>query len=493
MSDIALPSYFLLVPILMAALGGFSLLFVRGNSRGRAIYAEAIVILTSLCVWALILYRPTDGVTLFQFAHLLTITLSLDGCGSVFAGLIAILWPLATLYSFEYMRHEPRKAGFFCCYIVTYAVTLGIAFAGNMLTLYMFYELLTLITVPLVIHPMTREAIRASRKYLYYSLGGAAFAFIGLVFLIVNGATITFLPGGLINAYTLSHEQDMMLIIYVLTFFGFSVKAAMFPFHGWLPSASVAPTPVTALLHAVAVVKAGAFAIIRLTYFSYGTVFLKNTWAQYLVMTVAMITIIYASATALRETHFKRRLAYSTVSNLSYILLAASMMSPLGMVAALTHMVCHALTKISAFFCAGAVMHQTERTYIYELDGLGRKMPIVFGCFTISSLSLMGVPLFACFISKWKIGQAAISTSAFLPKIAVAVLLLSALLTAIYMLTIVFRAFAPIPDGQDWKDVHDPNWLMLVPLVLFSVGIIAIGVYPAPLLSILEKIALWQW
>jgi len=468
--------------------------FFKEDARKRNLYTEAVVIVTSVLVWVAIVKRPPDVLRLFSFTRDLTITLKLDGCGSVFAGLIAVLWPLATLYSFEYMRHEPRQGGFFCCYTVTYAVTLGIAFSANLLTLYMFYEMLTLITVPLVIHPMTREAIRASRKYLYYSLGGAAFAFIGLVFLIVYGNTITFIPGGGIGEGAFSAGQNLMLIIYVMTFFGFSVKAAMFPFHGWLPSASVAPTPVTALLHAVAVVKSGAFAIIRLTYYSYGVRFLKGTWAQYTVMAAAMITIVYASATALRETHFKRRLAYSTVSNLSYILLAVTMMSPLGLAAALMHIVGHAFTKICAFFCAGAVMHQTERNYIYELTGLGRKMPVTFSCFTVSAFSLMGVPLFACFVSKWKIAEAATAAGGFLPYFAVGVLLLSALLTAAYMLTVVMRAFAPIPENDDGlKTARDPNWLMLVPLTLFSVAIVGIGIYSEPVLVILEQIAAWKW
>ncbi len=485
---------FLLLPILVAALGGFSILFFKGSDKARNIYTEAVTIATSALAWLVILNRPTRALELFSFTRDLTITLNLDGCGSIFAGLVSLLWPLATLYSFEYMKHEQRKKGFFCCYIVTFAVTLGLAFSANLLTLYMFYELLTLITVPLVMHPMTREAIRASRKYLYYSLGGAAFAFIGLVFLTVYGTTLTFVPGGAIGSGAFSIGRNLMLIIYVMTFFGFSVKAAMFPFHGWLPSASVAPTPVTALLHAVAVVKAGAFAIIRLTYYSYGTLFLKGTWAQYVVMGAAMITILFASATALRETHFKRRLAYSTVSNLSYILLAAAMMSPFGLVAALMHIICHAFTKICAFFCAGAVMHETGKEYIYDLDGMGRRMPVTFACFTISSLSLMGVPLFACFVSKWKIAEAATETGEVMPFIAVAVLLISALLTAAYMLTVVARAFSPVPEeAHGLTKVHDPNWLMLVPLVLFCAAIIGTGTYPEPILNLLKSIAAWEW
>lgn len=186
------------------------------------------------------------------------------------------------------------------------------------------------------------------------------------------------MPGGILNLSSANSRKNTLLFVYVLAFFGFGVKAALFPCHGWLPRATVAPTPVTALLHAVAVVKSGAFAILRMTYFGFGTQFLRGSWAQWVVMGAAMLTILYGSTMAVKEIHWKRRLAYSTISNLSYILLAASMMSPLGLAAALSHLAVHAMMKICSFFCAGAVMHQTGKTYIDELDGMGRKMPVTF-------------------------------------------------------------------------------------------------------------------
>ena len=211
---------------------------------------------------------------------------------------------------------------FFAYYVMTYGVTAGIALAGNLVTMYLCYEMLTLVTFPLVLFPMTKEAKRASRRYLYYSIGGAAFAFIGLVFVLsysVTGNT-EFMPGGILIPEAANAHRNLLLFVYVLAFFGFGVKAALFPLHGWLPKAAVAPTPVTALLHAVAVVKSGAFAILRFTYFSYGAWFLQGTWAQWAVMTGALLTIGYGSTMAVREIHWKRRLAYSTISNLSYIL-----------------------------------------------------------------------------------------------------------------------------------------------------------------------------
>ena len=226
--------------------------------------------------------------------------------GMVFAGLVSALWPFATLYAFEYMTKEEHEKIFFLLYTMTYGITLGIALSANLLTMYFFYELLTLVTVPLVMHTLTREAILASRKYLYYSLGGAAFAFIGLIMIIIYGTTTDFILGGVLDLTKIGGRTNVLLFVYVMAFLGFGVKAAVFPFNSWLPQAGVAPTPVTALLHAVAVVKSGAFAIIRLTYYSFGVDFLKGTWAQTTVMLVVMFTIVYGCSRAVKETHLKK-------------------------------------------------------------------------------------------------------------------------------------------------------------------------------------------
>ena len=272
---------------------------------------------------------------------------------------------------------------------------------------------------------------------------------------------------------------------------GFGVKAAICPFNSWLPDAGVAPTPVTALLHAVAVVKAGAFAILRLTYYSFGTEFLKGTWAQNVVMVIVMFTIVYGCSRAVKETHIKRRLAYSSISNLSYILFGAVIMTPLGMMGALTHMVFHAVMKICSFFCAGAIMHQTDKHYVHELDGLGYQMPGVFAIFTISAFGLMGVPGFAGFISKWNLAGAAVESSNPLAYAGIVCLLISALLTAIYMLTIVVRAFFPEKsfDNSKIKEYRDPNWKMMVPLSIFAILILIFGLYSGPIVDFLTDVA----
>lgn len=506
----------LCVPALLPIIGGMALLLghhFRPMEEKKEvpvwleIYIMTLTLLNSLVLaWLIFRGKSGESFVLFRLFGGLTVMFCLDGMGRVFTGLIAFLWPLAVFYSFEYMKGETRKTTFFSYYLMTYGVTSGIAMAGNMITLYLFYELLTLVTFPLVLYPMTREAARASRKYLYYSIGGAAFAFIGLVFILSfsRSGTTEFVAGGALDLLQAKEHQNLLLFVYVLAFFGFGVKAALFPCHGWLPKATVAPTPVTALLHAVAVVKSGAFAILRLTYFGFGAAFLRGTWAQGVVLCAAMVTIIYGSTMAVKEAHWKRRLAYSTISNLSYILLGAAMMSPLGLAAALSHMVFHALMKICSFFCAGAVMHQTGKTYIYELDGMAGRMPLTFGCLTIASLSLVGIPLFAGFISKWNIARAAftlglgngnakeaamVSGLHWLGFAAVAVLLYSALMTAVYMLTVLARAYFPqgakSPAGTSSLD---PNWLMLVPLVVFAGMILLFGLHSQPLMAWLLKI-----
>lgn len=455
------------------------------------IFLEGAVILNSILVWYLLLHHSDSTFVLAHFTGDLSINFRVDGMSMVFAGLVSALWPFATLYAFEYMTKEEHEKIFFLFYTMTYGVTLGIALAANLLTMYFFYELLTLVTVPLVMHTLTREAILASRKYLYYSLGGAAFAFLGLIMIIVYGTTNNFIFGGVLDPAKIGDKTNTLLLIYVIAFMGFGVKAAVCPFNSWLPQAGVAPTPVTALLHAVAVVKSGAFAIIRLTYYSFGTDFLRGTWAQTTVMLIVMFTIVYGCSRAVKETHIKRRLAYSTISNLSYILFGAVIMTPLGLVGALSHLVIHAVMKISSFFCAGAIIHQTERHYVHELDGMGYKMPCIFGIFTVSAFALMGVPGLAGFISKWNLASAAVDSGNTIAYLGIACLLISALLTAIYMLSIVVRAFFP---GKDFdystlEGVKDPNWKMLLPLFVFTFFIIVFGVYSQPLVNFLNDVA----
>ena len=489
----------MLAVILIPFIGGIVLQFLPfKNKKNKEIYIFSYVLLNTILTYILLAQGTTENIMLINFAgEKLNITLKLDGLGMVFAGLVSTLWPLATLYSFPYMEHEKNGRTheniFYLCYTATYGVTLGISLSGNLLTMYCFYELLTLVTVPLVMSTLTREAVLASRKYFYYSLGGAAFAFIGMIFIIIYGDSLEFIYGGVLNQglVNTADNKNLLLFIYCLAFMGFGVKAAICPFNSWLPQAGVAPTPVTALLHAVAVVKSGAFAIMRITFFSFGVAFLRGTWAHHFLMVIVIITIIYGSSMAVKETHIKRRLAYSTIANLSYILLGVVVMTPLGLIGALCHMVCHGVMKICSFFCAGAVITQAHRNYVYELNGLAKKMPKIFAIFTVSALALMGVPGLCGFVSKWHLAKAAVASGDSFAYAGIVALLISALLTGIYMLSMVFRAYVPGKDFDEstLEGIKDPDWRMLLPLYLFVVAMIVIGVNSAPLVEFFTRVA----
>lgn len=484
--------YVMLLPIFAPILFGAVIpLFHFESAKARQSYVGAVAIGNTLLMFLIMfVLRPEGDFMLLNMAGKLSISFHMDGMGCVFGSLVAVLWPIATFYAFEYMKHEGKENTFFTFFTMTYGITVGIAFAGNLMTLYLFYELLTFVTLPLVMHGMGKKSVFAGRRYVTYSVGGAAFAFIGIAFILTFGEGIQFVYGGVLTRhYSVVHEQ-LLRLAYVFTAFGFGVKAAVFPFCRWLPTASVAPTPVTALLHAVAVVKAGAFAILRITYFSFGTELLAGSFAQYIIMGAALVTILFGSTMALKEQHLKRRLAYSTISNLSYIVFGASLMTPAGLTGALTHMVVHGVVKITLFFCAGAVLYKTKQEYVYDLRGMGKRMPITFSCFALASAALVGVPPLPGFLSKWNLAKAALELKNPLAFVGIGVLLVSAILTAIYLFLVVFKACFPSKAGMQPETKRcEANAYMTVPLMLLCVMIVLLGVFAGPLTEAFAKIA----
>lgn len=487
-------SVLLLTAILIPAIFGISVILLPiGNRKVYLALSAAGVIFAAILTWVLIVNPPEGSFVLFKFVDKYAIEFKIDGLSRVFAGLISTLWPLSVIYAFEYMKHEAsektlKEKTFFGMYTITYGVTLGIAMSANILTLYCFYEMLTLVTIPLVLFTLTRAAIMATRSYMVFSLGGAAFGFISLIFIMVYGDSINFVYGGVFNNPGIDGRENLLRLVYFMGFMGFGVKAAVFPLNSWLPKAGVAPTPVTALLHAVAVVKSGAFAIIRLTYFSYGDDILYGTWVQYVAMGFALFTILYGCTMALKERHVKRRLAYSTISNLSYILFAALIMTPAGLAAALSFMIFHGLMKITAFFCAGAFITRGERHYIYELNGIYKEMPVISALFALASLAIMGLPGLPGFIGKWLIATAAVKDGGFMELIGVGVLILSSLLTAVYMLQPVVRIYFSEKEGE-LKPAKDPGPWMLIPLGILAVLLPLVGLGFAPLVEFITKVA----
>lgn len=478
----------LLVPLISGALLP---LFRFKTVKSRGIYVEAAVILTSILTWVLLLTRTDARIDLFSIMDGLTLSFKVDGMSCIFAGLVSILWPLASLYGFEYMTHEERPNTFFAFYTMTYAITLAVAMAANLFTLYVFYECLTLITLPLVVHKQDAKSVRAGRKYLYFSISGAALAFIALVFTLHYGATTDFTLGGILDMTKVAGHEQMLRLVFLLAFIGFGTKAAVFPMYAWLPAASVAPTPVTALLHAVAVVNAGAYAVLRVIYYAFGTELLYGTAAQTIALAIACFTIIFGSAMAVKEQHFKRRLAYSTISNLSYMLMGAALMTPSGMVGSLSHLVCHGLMKITLFYCAGAILVRTEQEYVQDLRGFAKVMPFTCGVLVISSVAMVGIPPLAGFVSKWNLLTAAADTGLAMGTVSIITLIISAVLTAIYLFSVAMPMyFRPLNEGVSFPtENRDPSWMMKLPLFILTLLVIGVGMFSQPLVTFLRQIA----
>ena len=479
----------ILLAIGLPLVGGLALFLKHGmEEKKRRIYLEALCLLTTVLVWVCLLTWKEGVFTLYHFSGGFSIDFGVDGMTKLFAGMVSLMWPLVMLYAFEYMKHDKWTNSFFAFYVMTYGITLAVAFSASILTLYVFFEMLTLITVPLVTHYRNHESMWAGRSYAYYLIGGAALGFAPVVVLTLLGNEGIFAFGGSITG---AYDPHLLRILYLFGFFGFGVKAAIFPLHLWLPRASVAPTPVTALLHAVAVVNSGVFAVGRLIYYSIGPEVLSGSYAQYISVLMACFTLVYAAVEACRERHFKRRLAYSTVSNLSYMLFGLCLMTPAGMVGGLSHMLFHGIFKMTLFLCAGAFMHLTGDAYVYQLDGVGKRMPVTFACYTLAGLSLVGLPLFCGFISKWSLLEAGRASGTWDGTLGVFCLILSAVLCAIYTLVPAVRACFP-RAGKDRfleKKLEKEPLLMTIPMVVFVIVNFVFGIWPGPIMGFLEKLA----
>ena len=476
----------ILAAIALPALGGGALLGMpRLSDRTRNALVEAVACGTSALVYALLLTAPREeSVTVYSFRQDFSVGFSVDGMASLFAGMMALMWPLALLYAFDYMKEDARRQTFFAFYLMTYGVALGVAFAANLVTMYVFFEMLTLVTIPLVSHWQDPDSVYAGRLYAAYCIAGAALGFVAVVVGTLDGSGDFLYGGNLAGEF----PPDLMRWIFLFGFFGFGTKAALFPLFRWLPVAGVAPTPVTALLHAVAVVNAGAFAVARLTWYAYGPNLLSGSRAQTVCVLAASFSMVFGAVMAVKQRHFKRRLAYSTMSNLSYILFGIALLTPEGLLGGLSHMLFHGVIKMSLFLCAGAFMHVTGNAYLYEINGAGRKMPFTFAAYTLGALSLSGVPLFCGFLSKWRLVSAGLLAGTPAALAGAAALVASAFLCAVYTLTISVRAFFPT-ESRYGPGVQEANWRMLVPIGVFTLLNLLLGVWSGPAFAFLEAVA----
>ncbi|MDY0088075.1 MAG: monovalent cation/H+ antiporter subunit D family protein [Coriobacteriia bacterium] len=391
-----------------------------------------------------------------------------DALGMFFAAVSSTLWVITTVYAIGYMRGEEHLVRFFGFFALCVSTTVGIAFAADLLTFFLFYEMLTICTYPLVIHDETPEALKAGRKYLIYTLIGGAFILVGSVIVFNATGTLDLGSPGILSA---DIGTQTLALIFGLLITGFSVKCAIMPLHGWLPTAMVAPTPVSALLHAVAVVKAGAFGLLRTVYNVFGVELLSELGYTKPLMWFAGFTIIAASLIAIFQDNLKRRLAFSTISQLSYIAIGAAMLTPFSATAAIVHIANQAFAKITMFFVAGSIQRTTGKTNVHELAGIGYRMPWTMGAFTVAALSFIGVPLFAGFITKWYISLGALESGDYW---VLAVMIASSMLNAAYFLPIVYLAFFKVPPGTKMR-VTEASPTLLVPTLICAAYVIVLG------------------
>ena len=477
----------LIMLALAIPVGGAFLIWAAGRV---ALLREAASLITACALFAVVaVLTPSvmagerPAISLFEFAPGLAFAFEVEPLGMLFALLASFLWIVTTIYTIGYLRANggPHQTRFHICFALALAGAVGVAFAGNMLTLFFFYEALTLSTYPLVAHTGTEEARQGARRYLAILLSTSIMLqLLAILWTWVAVGTLDFRTGGILMGAVSEPVMAVLLVLYV---FGVG-KAALMPFHGWLPAAMVAPAPVSALLHAVAVVKAGVFTIVKIVLYIFGLDAIRDFASADWLFYVAGATILIASLIALRQDNLKRRLAYSTVSQLSYVVLGAAIANAHAVMGGAMHIAMHGFAKITLFFCAGAIITAAGKTEISQLDGIGRRMPVTMTAFAIGSLALIGLPPFAGAWSKYYLVLGALDDGAYA---LLAVLFVSSLLNALYFLPIVVRAFFPTgarPFPASGGIAEAPV-LQLVAISITALGSVALFAYPKFLFDLL--------
>lgn len=484
--------WILLLPVLVPVCGAVCLL-AFGSRFGKKT-AEAV---TLFCVFAagisVLVISQNNGLSLTVLPLLpeLPVYFRPDGVSHVFAGITAFMWFLSTWFSFGYLKEDERETKYQMFSLLSLGALLGVCYSGNLITTYLFYEMMTLVTFPLVLHERTKEAVSAGLTYLYYSVAGAFLGLCGIFFLYANamdgdrpGGKLAYLEGGFLKA---GASKSVLLPVICLMLVGLACKAGMFPLHGWLPKAHpVAPSPASALLSGN-ITKMGILFTVRVIFYSVGQEFLQETWVMDVLLCLSLFTVFMGSMLAFREKLLKKRLAYSTVSQTSYCLTGIYLLSGTALTGALMHVVFHSVIKNLLFLCAGAIIVQTGKKSVSELKGIGRIMPATMRCFTVAGLALVGIPPLSGFISKWYLAEGAIESGlpGFMYLVPV-VLLISALLTAGYLLTVSADAFFGKTEEETAR--CPKSMYLLPPLIIGAILAVVLGIFPDPLTNFLERI-----
>lgn len=463
----------------------------KTSVKGLHIYT-AVALVLSVAAAQYTAWTGERTLTLFTLLDKIPVFFRIDDLSRLFMTIVGIVWLVTGFYSFVYMKREGEEKRFFGLYLLLYGVLVGLDFSGNLITMYMFYEMMTLVSMPMVLHNGTREAIMASLKYLFYSMCGAYGGLFGIVFLYRYCDSLTFTAGGALNAAAVQGHEGILLAAVFVMIVGFGAKAGMFPLHSWLPTAHpVAPSPASALLSGI-IVKFGVLAILRTVYYIVGPEFVRGTWVQYVWMILTLLTVFMGSLLAYREPVLKKRLAYSTVSQISYILFGLSLLTPDAMTGALLHTTAHAFVKCGLFLTAGVFLYESGCTRVDQLTGMGKKMPKTLWCCTIFALALIGIPPTAGFVSKWYLAEGALESGVFVFSwLGPVALLISALLTAGYLLPITIKGFFPGEEAVSLDmSEKEPSLFMLIPLMVLAALALLLGILPNPLIQYVGEIAL---
>lgn len=483
----------LLLPIFLPIAGGVLELFIpkmKMKRNSNLLMIAAFLLVEFLLVVALA-FCGDSVFTMMTLTDNLVLEFKVDNIARFFSVLSSLAWLLVGIFAFEYMKHEEDEERFFGFYLMVIGVLVALAYSDNMITYYVFFEAMTLASLPLVLHELHKAAIMAGLKYLFYSIAGAFMALFGIFFVASFGGAGTFAPGGILDATKVSGHETLLLVSTFLMIVGFGTKAGMFPMHGWLPTAHPeAPAPASAVLSGV-ITKMGVLAIIRVVYFVVGPEYIRNTWVQYAWLGLALTTVFMGSMLAYREKVMKKRLAYSTVSQVSYILFGLALLNKTAFIGAMLHVIFHSMVKNTLFCGAGAIIYKTHKTLVKDLKAIGKEMPITIWCFTLVSITLVGIPPTSGFVSKWFLATGALESGAsFFAWLGPVVLLISALLTAGYLLTITIMGFFP---GKDFDyatlEKREPNCFMTVPMLIMTTVAVVAGMFPAPLVAFAQSIA----
>lgn len=481
----------LILSIVVPILWGLLILLKREfKSRNALLFTVGAGLFVSAALGLGVVFSGETELLLFSLGKNLDLYFHVDDLGRIFAAAVILVWVLSGFYAFAYMKHEKEEKRFFGFYVMVFGILYALTFSGNMVTFYLFYELMTLLSVPLILHNRSKEAIMGGLKYLFYSLFGAYLVLFGIFFLNKYAVTLNFQAGGVLDMAAAAGNEGLLLVVAMCMILGFGVKSGMFPLHAWLPTAHpVAPAPASAVMSGI-IVKMGVLGMIRAVYYLIGADFLRGTWVQTAWLSLSLITVFMGSMLAYREKNLKKRLAYSTVSQASYILFGLALLQPSAMTGSLLHVVFHAIIKSCLFLSAGAIIFKTGKTNVDDLRGIGKEMPVTIWCYTFAAAALIGIPPASGFISKWYLAVGALdSGTGLISWLGPVVLLVSALLTAGYLLPITVNGFLPGADynyGELKKKEPDP--LMVVPILILAVLAVALGLLPNPLTDYISGI-----